>query len=252
MKHECLGCERKGAIFGLEDGRILLSELFGISCGDCGADGGPATTRGMAIVSTSLGRFEADGLALAEAKFDTDAAWIVWRMNAAALRLDSQWSRHRATGVLSRRDRLTNEGNAAVTVFRCLARFAFPPGAYEAYAQDSRWCNENQGAWTPLRTGAFVLSCEPGRTTQGGTPYACLREIGANIGLGFHILPVGNWTIRITAHAVANAPPFAVVELGLADEDLRLQLAPGESFELPEILIQELPDDLGTDRQSIR
>ncbi len=36
--------------------------------------------------------------------------------------------------------------------------------------------------------------------------------------------------------------PFAVVELGLADENLRRALAPGETLALPEILFQPLPD----------
>jgi len=36
--------------------------------------------------------------------------------------------------------------------------------------------------------------------------------------------------------------PSAVVELGLADENLHLTLKPGESLELPEILCLPLPD----------
>lgn len=35
--------------------------------------------------------------------------------------------------------------------------------------------------------------------------------------------------------------PYAVVELGLADETLHRTLQPGEAMELPEILIQSLP-----------
>jgi len=39
-----------------------------------------------------------------------------------------------------------------------------------------------------------------------------------------------------------NGLPFVVVELGLADEDLRCVLQPGASLALPEILIHELPN----------
>jgi alpha-galactosidase len=83
-----------------------------------------------------------------------------------------------------------------------------------------------------------------GRTTQGGTPYLCLREIGADRGIAFHVLPTGNWSIEVAAQPNASGldvNPFAVVNLGMADDDLRLELPPGETIECPEILIQSLP-----------
>jgi alpha-galactosidase len=118
----------------------------------------------------------------------------------------------------------------------------FSPGQYELYSQDSRWCNENQGLWRPLNHGSIVLSNEGGRTCQGGTPYMVLREARGDAAVGFHVMPRGNWVIRASAHTIGgDTLPFAVVELGLADGDLRLRLAPGETFELPEVLIQALP-----------
>ena len=70
----------------------------------------------------------------------------------------------------------------------------------------------------------------------------CLREVGGDTGIAWHILPCGNWTIRASARtAVGDSLSFAVVELGLADQYLKLRLPAGESTELPEILFQPLP-----------
>lgn len=139
------------------------------------------------------------------------------------------------------KDRLSNTGQAPVTIYRCHSRWTLAPGHYEVYAQNSRWSNENQGAWIPLHTGTLEFSSDWGRSTENGTPYACVRETGGDCGLAFHILPRGNWVMRISARALSNQRPCAVIELGLADEDLRWNLAPGEVLDLPEILVQNLP-----------
>ncbi len=196
----------------------------------------------MVVLDTSIGRFEADGLTLAQSEFDGDSASFVWSAGDDRIRLESTWVFCSQTGLWSRRDSIRNTGREGIAASRCLARFSFSPGRYEIYSQSSRWCNENQGLWQALRHGEFVLRCEGGRTTQGGTPYVCLRERDSGDGVAFHILPRGNWVIKIkTCTAGGDSLPFAVVELGLSDESLNLKLPAGRSFELPEILIQALP-----------
>jgi alpha-galactosidase len=222
-------------VFQKNEGQAWLSSLCGMACGD---DTGPTRAQGLAIISTSRGRFEAGGLALVQATFDDGHVVLVWQAADGTVQLESRWAFSPETGIWSRKDTLTNRGSAALTVYRCQARFVFAPARYEVYAQDSRWSTENQGAWTTLHAGSLVLGCEWGRPTQGGTPYACLRQVGGETGVAFHILPCGNWAIHLSAHAVMNGLPYAVVELGLAGEDLRLELQPGEAFALPEILIQ--------------
>lgn len=222
------------------DGKVWLSRLFGMTCGNCGEDTGSANAQGLAILSTNLGRFEGNSLAPVEAAFDQGHARFLWTAGDV-LRLESQWAFDGGTAVISRRDRLINTGQEAVTVYRCLARFVFPPAHYEVYSQDSRWANENQGSWRPLHASSLVLTCEPGRTTLGGTPYACLREVGSDRGIAFHLLPRGNWLIRFSARDMLGGLPYVVVELGLSDEDLRLVLQPGEAIDLPGILLQALP-----------
>ena len=239
---EYVGPAHDATLF-VEDGdHIWLRRLCGLTCGNDGEDTGPAMTQGMAILVTSLGRFEGSKFSVLESAFDAQTARIVWSAAQGALRWESTWLLCPQTGVVSRKDRLINTGNDVVTVFRLQARFAFPPGRHEVYAQNSQWCNENQGAWIGLHAGSLRFGCVQGRTTQGGSPYLCLREVGADRGLAFHVLPCGNWSIEVAARAVMDNHPFAIVTLGLASDDLHLKLLPGASVQCPEILIQSLPD----------
>jgi len=226
-------------VFCEEKERFVLNRLFDMPCEDKDT---PVRARGPALIATSLGRHEADGLKLLEHRMAADSARFVWQAGQGALRLESDWQLEDASGVLSRKDRLVNTGKTPVTIYRCLPRFTLAPGHYEVYAQQSRWSNESQGAWIPLHTGSLTLGCEWGRNTLNGTPYACLREVGGNRGLAFHVIPRGNWVIRFSTRMPTNPWPFIAVELGLADEDLHLSLAPGEALDLPEILVQELSD----------
>jgi alpha-galactosidase len=231
-------------VFAEDGDHVWLRQLCGITCGNDGQDTGPAMIQGPAIVVTDLGRFEGEQFKVVERAFEAETARIVWSIAGGALQLESVWSFCRSTGVVSRKDRLTNAGSRPLTIFRLQARFAFPSGRYEVYAQQSRWCNENQGKWSQLSAGSLRLGCVQGRTTMGGTPYCCLREVGTDRGLAFHVLPKGNWSIEATAQpnsAGVDHHPFAVVNLGMAADDLRLKLSPGATIECPEILIQSLP-----------
>ena len=227
--------------FGHADGKVWLKQLFGVTCGFCGRDEGPLRTRCPVSLRSDSGVVDASSLILTKSSLDNNSAHFVWRTKFEELIFESFWEQCEETGIWSRKDRLVNAATQVVSILRCLARFTFTPGEYEAYSQASRWCNENQGLWQRLSHGSMVLACEGGRTSQGATPYVCLREIGTSRAVAFHILPLGNWKIRLTCHTWMNSLPFVVVELGLSDENLHLTLQPGESFDLPEILMQPLP-----------
>lgn len=222
------------------DNRFWLSSLCGMPVGRLGEDTGPVRTQGMALVHAGGRRYEPGDLTLEAVEEFGDGPHCSWRVGETPLRLNTVWRTDEATGIVSRRDTLVNGGNLPVVVTRCLARVAFAPGQYECYTQASRWCRENQGVWQPLHTG-LALRHACGRTTEQSTPYLALRVIGAEHGLAFHVLPRGNWTIRVSPVTEGGGPPYAVVELGLADENLQRVLRPGETFVLPEILIQPLP-----------
>ncbi|MFA5203605.1 MAG: glycoside hydrolase family 36 protein [Lentisphaeria bacterium] len=228
--------------FGHADQHAWLKQLFGLACGANGHEEGFANARGLALVDTDRGRFEGDALPLAAAEFRSDAVRLAWEV-PGILRLESRWTLDAAAGLWSRQDALHNLGSVPLTLFKCLARFTFAPGHYELYSQGSRWCNENQGLWQALPHGTLEFGNGQGRSTQGGTPYLCLRERDGRTGVAFHLLPEGNWTIRVRAANCGNdlLPP-AVVELGQRIENLKLKLAPGAALRLPEILVQAVPE----------
>ncbi len=227
--------------FGAEDGHLWLRRLCGMACGNAGTDDLPRRARGLGVLCLGRDRFEGDDWRAIAVERGPEGLRVTWDVGAGRARVESEWLLCPETGVVSRKDRLTNTGGESVALRRYLARFAFPNGRYEGYAQESRWSNESQGEWAPLGAGGAALGCEWARTTERAAPYFCLRERGADHGLAFHVAPQGNWRIRAQIQPSGRHLPFAVVELGLADEDLMLELAPGESIDLPEVLVHALP-----------
>ncbi len=230
--------------FALDSDHVVLEQLFGARL----VTAGPPRVQGLALVQTDAGRIEGRDWRLVEHEAGADFVRFAWRAAGASLRLDSAWRLDPGRAIWSRRDTLTNEGATSLALARCLARFPLNTGWYEVYSQASAWCDENQGRWQAVDHGALALGCAGGRTTQGGTPYLCLRPLEAEAasgdadGIAFHILPVGNWAMRVGAETTGTAPrPIVVVELGLTDDALRLALPPGSQIALPEILVQSVP-----------
>lgn len=239
MNEHRFGSGDRGLVFGEADGRVYLKDVYGLTAGYCSRDEGPSAARGLLSVRTDEGVFQGGDLTPVEHRFDEAQARLVWTAGPS-LRIESLWAFDAETGVCHRQDAVVNVGQKPVTIQRCLARFPFTPGRYEVYGQDSRWCNENQGHWRELNHGSVRFWCEQGRTTQGSSPFAVLRRIGDRA-VGFHVLPIGNWTIEVAARTHWNdSIPFAVVELGLSDQNLALELAAGERIELPEIILQPI------------
>lgn len=222
--------------------QIQLKELFGNLCGNNGEEAGLRQIDGLFLLSTSLGRFEWKDFNLQESEFTDNKTKLVWTTADGAIKIQSKFTTCAKTGVISRQDTVTNVGQNAFTVNRALPRFTFSCGEYELYIQQSRWGHESQGKWVPLFAGSVVLSSKWGRSTEGSAPYCCIREKNSANGVVFHIIPLGNWMIRVCARSHSNKLPYAVVELGLSDEDLSIALSSGEELRLPEILMQSLPD----------
>jgi alpha-galactosidase len=227
----------KDTVFSREGDRFWFTSLCGMPVG---VDSGLAATQGVALLRVDGHRYEGGQLVLDHVEESSDTVTCRWRVGETPLRLTTVWRGDPVTGVVSRRDAVTHTGTAPIVLSRYLARVAFPQGRYECYTQGSSWCRENQGAWQPLHAG-LRLNHLSGRTTEGSTPYLVVRAIGAGHGIAFHILPRGNWTIRVAPVACFGNLAYAVVELGLADENLNRALQPGETFELPEVLFQPVP-----------
>jgi hypothetical protein len=208
--------------------------LFGLPLAGLNGSG---KLRGLAALHTSRGRFDSAGWT---AKGDNLRAEFAWE--EAGLRWVSRWTFDADTGLIVRRDTLTNTGSDAVTIHRAQARFVFAPGHYRAYTQESLWCHEFQGGWRDVPPGGVSLTCEQGRTTENVTPYLALSTGEGQPAVAFNLIPNGNWSIHLRTTTVLSSLPFLSVEMGLADENLALELAPGASLELPVLLVQDLPD----------
>lgn len=218
------------------------SVLLGMAAAPVGPTPLPPQARGPLALRTD-GAAGPAALRLEAASFEPEAVTLTWRAEGQPLVVTSVWTLHADTCIWRRRDTLRNVGGAPVAVSSCLARFAFAPGAYDVYTQGSWWSAENQGFRQPLRHGRVSAQCEGGRTTQGGTPYLALCDATNRRGIAFHVLPRGNWTARATQVTYgSDATSLAVVEAGLATDDLRLELAPGGALVLPEVFLQALPE----------
>lgn len=159
----------------------------------------------------------------------------------------SEWSFDAETGVVSRRDSLHNTGDSSRMLERYFTEFPLLAGEYEGFWQRSFWCNENRGSWQSLaHAGGVVLSTYSGRVSEGNTPFLVLRDNYAMNAIAFHLIPCGNWNIRIRQESSGGTLPTLFVSFGQADDDLAFSLAPGETWESPEVLIQALPDRSAT------
>ncbi|OQA83998.1 MAG: Alpha-galactosidase [Lentisphaerae bacterium ADurb.Bin242] len=165
----------------------------------------------------------------------------VYTVPGNALKIRTHWEYDAETAVISRRDTLVNSGKKALVLRRHQASFGFSPGEYELYSQKSIWCAESQGGWRGLDSGAVELFSREGRWCEGATPFGVLRDSYSTHGLAFHVFPEGDWKLRFSTHAANGQLLSLTVEAGLSDDALALELAPGEEWRAPEILIQILP-----------
>jgi len=238
----------RSTVFVHDGPALRLVRLCGLECALNGAESGPDRTRGLLALETADGSCEADQFQVRDCRSSADRLEVRATQGASGLEWTSTWTLQAASGIWSRRDALANRSGRSVQVQRALLRFPFAPARLEFYAQGSSWAHENQGTWLVLPLGELSLRSQAGRTNQGASPYFFLRASSTDLGLAFHLLPQGDWVIHVDRSHTAGNPdePFTVLELGLTDARLRLELAPGAALALPEVLIQPVrggPED---------
>ena len=230
--------------FAIREGRVALENLWALPCHSGASSAGPLGTRGLLECVIDQTRLTTDDMCLVESAFHPHQAVLAWMSSSGPrLRVESVWTLCPNTGVCRRADTIRNLSLQSLVLRRCLARFVFVPGFYEVYSQGSRWSGENQGVWRPMPHGDLSLRCEGGRTCQGASPYLCLKPQSSDRGVAFHLLPRGNWLIRVCAQTSGSipSPPLFSADLGFDDGDLRFTLGPDGAVRLPEILLQHVP-----------
>ena len=223
---------QRGLVFAEDNGTIFLERFFGLPCTT--QTGAPECAGNFYLV-TDRGRFEGSRLILKHCGESDSGLRLIYETPGGEYRIHSAYQLDETTGVITRNDSLTNCTGDSSVVCACLPRITLQGGQYELYAQASNWSAENQGEWLPLSAGGVTLTNSAGRSTESGTPFACVRQKQTGTAAAIHVRPIGDWIIRARRVSEARATHW-VIEAGLSDQDLHMTLAPGETIELPELL----------------
>ena len=228
-------------VFTTSESSVFLKRLLGFSCGYYGHDAGLDRVRGLFVLDTDRGRVETHALRGSLAGSLNDRATLSWE--GEGVRIQSDWDFSSPDGIISRQDHITSLLGAPLRIRRAMARFVFAPSGYQVFVQESRWCHESQGEWRDAHGGVDIAS-EGSRTCMSGTPYIAIRDTSTGKGIAFQLIPRGNWKIGLQNVASGHplSPCAVVLEMGMADETLDLTLDDVASLELPEILLQFLPE----------
>lgn len=149
-------------------------------------------------------------------------------------------------GIIYRTDTLRNDGDSPVTIRSLKSRFVFEGGEYEVYTQFNNWLTESRGQWQELVT-SVSCGCASVRTAQDAIPMLVLWNKQENRGAVFHLMPNCAWEIRATRIGSGGYCSKILVELGIRDQGLAMEVAPGETIDLPEILCWETCNKLDFD-----
>ena len=149
-------------------------------------------------------------------------------------------------GVIHRKDTFRNDSDISVTVRSLKSRFVFEGGEYEVYTQFNNWLTESRGQWQELNTGV-TCSCASVRTAQDAIPMLVLWNKQENRGAVFHLMPNCAWELKATRIGSGGWCSKILVELGIRDQVLAMEVAAGETIVLPEILCWETQNKLDFD-----
>ena len=155
------------------------------------------------------------------------------------LGVTSEQKKH-VSGVTVRQDTLKNVSDKPVSLRAALSRFTLSGGEYDVYTQYSQWCAESQGKWQELNTEIAVGNSDM-RGNAGSAPFIAIFNRQNGRGVAFHILADSTFEIRVRREFRQHNGwcKDVAVELGVRERGLDFDLAPGETFVLPEILFYE-------------
>lgn len=145
--------------------------------------------------------------------------------------------------VYIRRDKLKNTSKETIFLNKYFCRFSIPSDDILIYTQQSNWKNESTGAWQTLTT---TISAENYgvRTTSGAAPIIALWDNSCERGWCFHLVPNVAWKLSASKRAIGADNATTVIELGISDDRLNLEIKPGESVYLPEIIFYDFDNKI--------
>ncbi len=227
------GENHRGLVMEQTEKEVRLKSLFGLP----GVESCPIPeANGLFFLHTDKGRFEADRWETIQVEDCADTLTVLQQTVDGAYQCKTVFTVEPSTGVISRKDYLSNCQDCETVVYACLPRMLLAGDQYDVFGQAAGWCAENQGAWEPLKVGNRVLTNTGGRTTDSATPFACIRHRSTGFAVALHVIPVGDWIIQARRLAGARTS-YVVLEAGLSDRNLHMSVAPGETLALPELIL---------------
>jgi len=149
-------------------------------------------------------------------------------------------------GVFSRKDTIINTSSAPLTLNALRSRFVMQRSEYEFYTQYNAWQNESTGEWSKSASGVIAKS-DSIRTSSGAAPFLALWDSQTERGIAFHLIPDCSWSITAVYNAITEKYGFLTIEAGINADNLKLTIAPGETFSLPEIIYYEFKNKTDMD-----
>ncbi len=149
------------------------------------------------------------------------------------------------SGVITRRDYITNKSDSKITLNQATAKFRLEGGMYEVYTQFNGWCTESLGGWQPL-ISSVTASVSALRTSHDASPMMAIWNKHTHRGYVFHLLPNSAWEITAKKCDLGGKCYNLEVSLGLSG-GFSIPLAPGETFSLPEIWFYEFKNKTDLD-----
>lgn len=230
-----------GTRFSYDDESKLLTlvSLAGMTCGSNGKED-DFSCSGLAVIGVDEMRLEGAKLVYSVNSVSDDEFIFSAFDKNNTVKMDFCWKFEPACKIISCKYSLTNTSAKNITIRRALPRLVFSPGDYDVMWQLSRWDAENQLQVQKLCGADIDLHGRAARSTVGATPFCVLKDAENLSAVAFHVMPCGNWTIKVRSDVWTSEAVTPVVEAGLSDADLFMTLKPGESIELPEVLLQEI------------
>lgn len=166
---------------------------------------------------------------------------LLFQHRRLPLRIEMSYFTWGDSGVITRRLVLKNLGNATMHIERMPSlTWNLPAGKYELTHLGGGWGQERQVETEALGFGERAFVATVGRSTNGYSPWFCLKNKSSNLYYMAELAYSGNWQMHFSQTPLTGDRAFwqnqLRVQLGMRfDFGGALALQPGEAFQLPEV-----------------
>lgn len=161
----------------------------------------------------------------------------IYTINNGKVKVVASFTKYE-NGTIVRQDTLENLTEETVFLNRYFSRFYLDGNRYQVYTQVNGWQHENSGAWQELVTQVVAQSCGM-RSCDGATPMMALQNKHTGKTTVFHLLPNCQWKIKAAKRIRWGQKEAVVVETGIEDSGLCMEIAIGEKISFPTVIFFE-------------